>query len=73
MKRYGRGTTMISVGNFPVAPHVFFDVRCCDGGVMLSLCHEKQNKRYTVIIDNGTVVFQETAKYDTERRSKGTK
>ena len=54
-------TPPIRVGAFPVDHESWFDIRCCDGGVTLSLLDEFLNRRWTVIVDGEEVKFSEVA------------
>jgi len=62
-----KGDVPIQIGVFRVDKDSWFDVRRCDGGIVLSLCEEHLNLRYTVIVEGKKVKFKEVAKMNKER------
>jgi hypothetical protein len=58
----GRGSAIsLMAGEYKIGSNTWFDVRLCDGGVVLSLCNAPENVRYTIILDQGKVTFREVA------------
>jgi hypothetical protein len=56
----------LRVGKYRVDRYAWFDIRLCDGGVMLSLFDDKSATRFTVIVDGGKVVEKEAMPIDTK-------
>lgn len=53
------GDLSIKSGEYVVDKTSWFDIRYSDMGLCLSLCDLDMNQRFTVIIDEGKVVFSE--------------
>jgi hypothetical protein len=55
-----KGSLMLQAGRYnDHASSAWFDVRLCDGGVVLSLSDLKRNVRYIAVVDGGVVLFKE--------------